>query len=252
MIELNESYGFNDIINNKELISESFSTFIFNDSLITNNYNRTFELLDKKETIIDSNKESIKDKPSSIILSFDTSVKKKRGRKSHINVIKLHNKFTVDNILRKIQVHYLNFIVSFINIILDILGFKIKLFYLNYDLKKNICKNNIKFLKNSTLREILSGQISGKYKKVNKDENKIILEKIINCPILNKILSQKYMYLSNIYLESQRTINLDVYGLNKIIELPIYIKMFDDLLKRYTKDNEYLIRLKESIKKYFY
>ena len=252
MIELNESYGFNDIINNKELISESFSTFIFNDSLITNNYNRTFELFDKKETIIDSNKESIKDKPSSIILSFDTSVKKKRGRKSHIKVIKLHNKFTVDNILRKIQVHYLNFIVSFINTILDILGFKIKLFNLNYNLKKNICKNHIKFLRNSTLREILSSQISGKYKKVNKDENKIILEKIINCPILNKILSQKYMYLSNIYLKSQRTINLDAYGLNKIIELPIYIEMFDDLLKRYTKDNEYLIRLKESIKKYFY
>jgi hypothetical protein len=254
MIELNESYGFNDIITNKEFISESISTFIFNDNLITNNYNRTFELNEKKETVIDSNKEPNKDKSSSFILSFDNFAKKKRGRKSNIKVIKLHNKFTIDNILRKIQVHYLNFIVTFINTILEILGFKIKLFYLNYNLKKNICKSNIKFLKNCTLREILSNQISGKYKKVNKDENENILQTIINCPILKKILSEKYMYLSDIYLKSQRIINLDAYGLNKTIELPKKIELFDDLLKKYTKEenNEYLIRLKSCIQKYFY
>ena len=77
MIELNESYGFNDIIIDKEFISESISTFIFNDSLITNNYNRTFELNEKKETVIDSNKEPNKDKSSSFILSFDNFAKKK-------------------------------------------------------------------------------------------------------------------------------------------------------------------------------
>ena len=123
-----------------------------------------------------------------------------------------------------------------------------------YDLKKNICKSNIKFLKNCTLRDILSNQISGKYKKVNKDENENILQTIINCPILKKILSEKYMYLSDIYLKSQRIINLDAYGLNKTIELPKKIELFDDLLKKYTKEenNEYLIRLKSCIQKYFY
>ena len=121
-------------------------------------------------------------------------------------------------------------------------------------MKKNICKSNIKFLKNCTLRDILSNQISGKYKKVNKDENENILQTIINCPILKKILSEKYMYLSDIYLKSQRIINLDAYGLNKTIELPKKIELFDDLLKKYTKEenNEYLIRLKSCIQKYFY
>ena len=183
MIELNESYGFNDFINNKDLTLDSNSTFFNHENFITNNSIRIFEL-DEKESVIDTNT----NKKFKIDISPSNLIKNKRGRKPTIKAIKKHDKFTIDNILRKIQVHYLNFIVTFINLILEMLGFKIKLFYLNYNLKKNICKSNIKFLKNCTLREILSNQISGKYKKVNKDENENILQTIINCPILKKIL----------------------------------------------------------------
>ena len=77
--------------------------------------------MNEKETVINENKEFNNDIFSSNL------IKNKRGRKSKIskiNVIKKHDKFTIDNILRKIQVHYLNFIVSFTNIILNNLGIK--------------------------------------------------------------------------------------------------------------------------------
>jgi hypothetical protein len=248
MFELNESHEFNDLIINKELSFESISAFIFDDNLSPNNSNRIFEL-NEKETVIKENKEF-----NNNIFSPNL-IKNKRGRKSKISkikVIKKHDKFTIDNILRKIQVHYLNFIVSFINTILKYLGFKLRLFYLNYNLKQNICKKNIKYLKNCTLIEILSREVSPKYRKVNKDENMIILEKIIKCPILKKILSEKYMYLFDIYLKSQRIINLNKYGLDKTIELPRNIEMEEDLLKKNIQEEEYSKRLKECIKKYFY
>jgi hypothetical protein len=247
MIELNESYGFNDFINNKDLTLDSNSTFFNHEKFITNNSIRIFEL-DEKESVIDTNT----NKKFKIDISPSNLIKNKRGRKPIIKAIKKHDKFTIDNILRKIQVHYLNFIVSFINTILKYLGFKLRLFYLNYNLKQNICKKNIKYLKNCTLIEILSREVSPKYRKVNKDENMIILEKIIKCPILKKILSEKYMYLFDIYLKSQRIINLNKYGLDKTIELPRNIEMEEDLLKKNIQEEEYSKRLKECIKKYFY
>jgi hypothetical protein len=247
--ESNESNEFNYLFIDKELAFESFSAFIFEDNLSPNNSYRIFEM-NEKEEVINENKEFNNHKFSLNL------IKNKRGRKSYkiseIKVIKKHDKFTIDNILRKFQVHYLNFIVSFINTILNNLGFKIKLFQLNYRLKANIGKKNIKYLKNSTLIEILSKEISPKYRRVNKNENCIIIDKIIKCPIVNKILSEKYMYLFDIYLKSQRIINLDKYGLDQTIELPTNIAMFDDLLKKNLKEKEYSKRLKECIDKYFY
>jgi len=250
MINLNESYEFNDFINNKEFIFEPISTFILNENSLTFNSYRTFEL-NEKESVINENKEFNNDKMPLFICN---SINNKRGRKTKTKEKKFHNKFTIDNILRKIQVHYLNFIVAFINTILNYLEFKTKLFYLNYNFKQNICKKNIKSLKNCTLGEILSSKISGKYKTVNKYENRIILDEIIKNPILKKILSEKYLCFSDIYLKSQRIINLDAYGLDKEIVLPRSIRMLDDLLKKNSEEenNEYLIRLKECISKYFY
>ena len=194
MFELNESYEFNHLINNKELTFESFSAFIFDDILNANDSYRIFEM-NEKESVINQNKEFNNDIFSSNL------IKNKRGRKSKISkikVIKMHDKFTIDNILRKFQVHYLNFIVSFINAILNNLGFKIKLFHLNYRLKENIGKNNIKYLKNSTLREILSREISHKYKKVNKNICQYILLVFLNIPFLLNFFSinhQTLLYL---------------------------------------------------------
>ena len=257
MLELNESNEFHYFSNNNELDSEKFNNFFYKDTLDNCSYNRI--VFDEKEIFKSENIESNNDKSSSKKEQFKIPKdeyfhilsSKKRGRKSNVKVIKIHSKLASDNILRKIQVHYLNFIVLFTNLILKLLGFDIKLLHLSYTIKQNINKRHIENLKNCTLREILSNDISSKYTKKSKSENSIILANFIKCPILEKILSEKYTYLSDIYLNNQRIINLDRFGLDKKFELPIYIELFDDLLNRYKENNEYIKRLKECIVKYF-
>ena len=79
----------------------------------------------------------------SIISQYDDSIhlaKKKRGRKRFVyneKKQKVHDKNATDNLLRKVQVHYLSFIVSFLNEILKALNYKQRFFQLNYRMKQN-------------------------------------------------------------------------------------------------------------------
>lgn len=171
--------------------------------------------------------------------------KKKRGRGKAPNLEKndkIHDKFSTDNLLRKIQVHYLTFIVNFINIILKKLNYEQRFFKLDYELKKNVNKKNFDSLKNKTIGEILCNKISIKYKKQNVNANFEIYDQIKDNEILKKILSENYIKLfKKIYYKSNKIINLREYGLNEEIILTKPVKMFKDLLK----DNEALDKNKE-------
>ena len=164
--------------------------------------------------------------------------KKKRGRGKSTNSKKndkTHDKFSTDNLLRKIQVHYLTFIVNFINIILKTLNYEQRFFKLDYELKKNVNKKYFDSLKNKTIGEILCNKISIKYKKQNENANIKVYEQIKDMEILKKILSENYLKLfKKIYFKSNKIINLKEYGLDQEIYLTKPVKMFKDLLK----DNE--------------
>ena len=71
---------------------------------------------------------------------FNIWEKKKRGReiKGNKNKLKYHDKNSSDNLLRKIQVHYISFIISFINEILKNLDYNKRFFKLDYKFKFNI------------------------------------------------------------------------------------------------------------------
>ena len=71
----------------------------------------------------------------------------------------MHDKYTADNILRKIQVHYINFIVSFLNEVLQNLGYKQRLYYLNYNFKSHITIMNFNNLQKKSISEILCNKI---------------------------------------------------------------------------------------------
>lgn len=175
-----------------------------------------------------------------------TSGKKRRKHK---------NKDRTDNMLKKVQGHYISFIIKFVNFILDILEFEDKFYQIDYKYIINIKKDYFSFLKNSTIIEILNQDVSPRILKHPKNNNKIILEKIRNNPVVNKLLSQNYIYLfKNIYYKSERNINLNNYGLNLNIILPKTIEMFDDLLaKNIKKQNpEYITKFKEYVNKKFY
>jgi hypothetical protein len=187
--------------------------------------------------------------------------KKKRGRqleKTNKNKIKnTHDKFAYDNVLRKIQVHYISFLNSLVNRILIDLNYEEQFLKLNYDIKKKIKKDYIKELKNKKLSDIICSQISKKYKNYNSNFNTEIYNKIKDNDILKNLLNENYLtFFKNIYCKSEKTINLKKYGLEKEIILTNEVKMLNDLLKDNLDENidndKYLDNIYECIKENFY
>ena len=167
------------------------------------------------------------------------NTQKKRGRKNNGTSTKIHDKNTIDNVLRKIQVHYLSFIVSYINEILQILGYKERFFNLDYMFKRDINKKNVSFLNKQNIGAIICYKKSHKYK-INEKTNICIYEQIKQKKdkVLTNIFSENYVELFwKIYYQSSKTINLKEYGLEKEISLSKKVKMFEDLLKK-SKDSE--------------
>ena len=167
-----------------------------------------------------------------------TAIKKKRGRgKANSDISdKTHDKFAPDNLLRKIQVHYLTFIISFLNQILLLFKYHKKFLKLDYEFKKNVNKKNVQELKEKKIIDIVCNKISKKYRNVEYS-NSSICEQIKDNEVLNKILSENYLSLfKKIYYKSSRIINLKEYGLDQNIVLSKEVKMFDDLLKSNDKE----------------
>ena len=130
-------------------------------------------------------------------------IKQKRGRKKEkIENKNFHTNKSTDNILRKIQVHYLTFIIDFVNDILRLLNYKQQFYPLEQKFKNNIKKIHIMELAKKTLADIVCNNISKKYKKYKKNreykeneknQNELIYEQIKNNSIINNILSENYI-----------------------------------------------------------
>ena len=189
-----------------------------------------------------------------------SSRKRKRGKAKTKNDNRKHNFDSNDNLQRKIQVHYLTFIVSFVNDLLKNLNYKQRFKNLEYDFKIKIDKISTKSLKNNCIGKIISNNsISEKYKTIKCNErekyNLKIYNQIIRNKILKKILSEKYLDIfRKIYFKSERAVDLEEYGLSQIINLSDNVKMFKDLLLKDTgsiSNNIYNKNLYNCIKKNF-
>ena len=192
---------------------------------------------------------------------FTTLNKKRRGRpkqkgkQEEINknedkdYIKIHDKYRSDNVLRKIQVHYLTFIVLFLNEILAFLNFKQTFRKFSYKFKMNVKKEFVNSLKTKTIGDIICTQRSNKYK-CDLNHNKKIYEETRGNKILKNLYSENYMTLfRKIYFKSEKIINLREYGLNTKIILSDDVRMFKDLIKN--KDNVYKVNINNSAKHNF-
>ncbi len=161
--------------------------------------------------------------------------KRKRGKKSLKTINshqKCHDNNRTDNLLRKIQVHYMSFIVSFLNIILKSLNYKERFLKLDYQYKRNVNKDFVEALKKKTIREIICNDISNKYKHNPKNTNVLIYKKVKGEKAIYNILEENYLNLfRKVYYKSNKMINLNEYGLNKLIFLSNKVKMFKDLLR---------------------
>ena len=256
-IPIDEGMNINDDENNLSSENEGEKSLMSNNSL----FEEVSELNDEKSNTIkmDINNKKIEYKfASSVIL------KKKRGRQTKKNSKREHNFDSQDNILRMIKVHYLNFIVSFLNDILFNLNYKERFKKLDYDFKKNINQKFLDELKRKNIGDIISNKISDKYKENKKKEkneefyknfNKDIYNHLKENEVINNILSQNYLDLfKKIYYKSNRIIDLKKFGLFKTITLSINVKMFKDLqlkVKENLKNKSNKANLEQCIKRNF-
>ena len=148
-------------------------------------------------------------KPIKIVESQKRGRKKLSDKKERIGG---HNKFSADNIIKKLKGAFLKIVIKYIN---DIFNLKKNgLVILNYKNSINQIKrdNDLNIL-SMPIKDLLSQEITSKFKHKSKDWNKRLIESILNGnkgnddrEFNNFVLNMKYIDWINIYT-TQKNIN---------------------------------------------
>ena len=163
-----------------------------------------------KNFSLDYDKYSSKKKETKIskIINFKTVLRKKRGKKTKFadnNYFKkpINNCDDFENIQRKIQVHYISFLVSLANDKVEqFFGKKSKYHFkdVKYELKKIVNHKNVEYLKSCKYSDIMQMKISPKNKKFGEDTNKnIYLEITQLSKELKNFFDKNYLYIFQKY-----------------------------------------------------
>lgn len=172
-------------------------------------------------------------------LFYIDKLRKKRGRPiigtSKIKK-KTHGKCDFDNLERKIQVHFLNFLINFCNDALKLefwyISNKFSFKKINYNDKTTINYKQTSYLKNLKIKDILNFKISDKYSKSSKSANKDLLKRVTGTSIwLDKIFEMKYLQLFNYYYNECEPLN-KIFIENKYISFSPKTKSFFYLLEK--------------------
>ena len=159
-----------------------------------------------------------------------------------------HNKYSSDNVIRKLQIHYISFIISLVNIFLKELHYHEKFYKIDYSYKKNVSKKHIDKLKMLTIGELLCKKISPKYLREKANNNIKLYHYVKDDPIICDLLSCKYLDLFHFYMKKDNLISIG----NIVINLNNYnIKLYKELVNENINDPILLKRLEEYKKKYF-
>ena len=107
---------------------------------------------------------------------FQAIPPKKRGRTKTNDIIrKIHGKTDDDNVLTKLQTHFLKFLINVCNDIIEPYFKEEKhnkyFRQINYEIKKNITADHINALKSCKIKDIFKMEISKKYREYEKDNN---------------------------------------------------------------------------------
>jgi hypothetical protein len=174
-------------------------------------------------------------------INFKTMLYRKRGRKEKNNTSKKmkkkpHGPGDFDNIQRKIQVHFITFLIKLANdIIKTILGNKAKYSFrdIKYDIKKIVNHDYVEYLKKVNYSDILQMVISPKNKKYDENSNKKLYKKLIEeSDLFKKIFDKEYLYIMQKYyleLKGNET-EIDFDGIK--IKLSNKTKPFPHLLQK--------------------
>ena len=109
--------------------------------------------------------------------------RKKRGRKTKNNIsYKEHGRLAADNIIKKIKTEFFKYMILFINNIINRINliYNHKIYKIDYELINRLNREiDLKYL-NTTLKDLLSLNVSPKFKKIESESNKNYIEKILN------------------------------------------------------------------------
>ena len=178
-----------------------------------------------------------------------------RGRKTTRQNNFKHDKYAKDNLLRKIKVHSINFIIDLVNLVLMNLGEYYQFRQISYEFKKDVKYYKILSLKKMTIKDILCQKLSSKFKKDKDKDNTNIFESIKDKPIIKNLISSKYLEIfEKLYFNNKKKIiNLKDYGsdLDIIIKIPKKIEIFEDLVRINKNNSIYINKLKECVNNNF-
>ena len=181
-------------------------------------------------------------------------LKRKRGRKINKESKKAtHSALFKDNIKRKIQVHFLTFLVSLINDIISTFPLKgVSLKNLAYNMKEKISKVYFEKLKKSSIKELIENiNISSKFKNYEENMNKEVIKKLIEYDFdyFSKLFEKDYLFFFRLYYNDEKPLNkLSLFG--KTIEFSKKTESFYILIKN-QEDKELKKAIIEGAKKYF-
>ena len=217
----------------------------------TDNCSKVLSLANK-ELIIKQNNINIKNDNL-----FKTVLHHKRGRKKNLENNKINEKIhysnDFDNIQRKIQVHFINFLIKLANdALITVFGKKTEYQFKDilYKFKKIINHEYVENLKKKTYGDILQMKISTKNKKFEENRNKEIFIKVVEESVeLKKLFEKNYLYMFQKYYYNIKNINdknvIDFEGFK--IALSPQTKTYINLLKKNNENKDKFISTTQDI-----
>ena len=159
-----------------------------------------------------------------------------------------HGNKSFDNIERKIQVHFLNFIISFSN---DALRYYFKnssfsFKKINQKEKIKVNFNNVSKLKKSKIKDLLNSEISVKFKNFDKNENKKLLSQLKET-WLDKLFDMNYLDLFKYYYNNKESRLDTIIFEKKKIPLTEGTKSFYELLEDNKEIKENIVEVAKII-----
>ena len=224
------------------------NSFPFNQIFNIDSYFPEMNASEHLDDLIMINPKSInKDK----IIFKTEKLQKKRGRKRNKESKKaVHTSWSIDNIIVKVQAHFLDFMISFLNDCVHSFPENQKYTFLKLDRaeKKKVSKEQINKMKNSTIKDLLEKiKISKKYKQYDENNNKNNLDALMEESWLRQIFHIKFLNLFFYYYNNEQPLkDLTIFGkkliLSKTTESFIALlqkdknKIMEDKIVEYTKE----------------
>ena len=233
-------------MNNKNINEKTYIEYL-NNNIVINNFinvikdeNKIYSNIKNSpiDKIINSKSKQLNKPSNSFIFLSNKRGRPKKNNENNYLVKKKHSKLAVDNIIRKIQVHYLSFLVKYINFFLR--KYLIKPYpvfsQLSYGFKKNITKEFRQSLENKKIGEILKNKESVKNKNSNEknNSNKKIFDYVYNANTeIKKLLNINYLVF---FKEVYANCAFDIYTYNtKRYKIP---KTIENVTGLFEEDND--------------